>query len=290
MALSTNTVWEVRTAGNDTNGGGFVTGAAGVDYSQQDAKRTAGDVTNISTTDGVGTGVSTFTSATANFTTDIVGNIVYLQGGTGTLAAGWYQVTARASANSITLDRGVAIGTGITLNIGGALLSPGIAGQVSATGHRIFIKAGTYTITSATINVAGGTFSSSSGNRYVEGYETTRGDYGAKPLLQASGISTFTLISCTGSGNSLITNLELDCAGLASGKGLLIVFGLVYKLIGRNATQNAFSGSSSSGRFIDCLATGCSTLPAFSGGSFPALASASRAISSEDSPAAAMEP
>ena len=51
MALSANSVFEVRTAGNDTNGGGFVTGAAGTDYSQQDAKNTAGS--DISTTDAV---------------------------------------------------------------------------------------------------------------------------------------------------------------------------------------------------------------------------------------------
>ena len=36
MALSASTVWEVRPAtGSDNNGGGFVTGASGTDYSQQ---------------------------------------------------------------------------------------------------------------------------------------------------------------------------------------------------------------------------------------------------------------
>lgn len=34
MALSSATVFEVRTTGADTNGGGFVAGAAGTDYSQ----------------------------------------------------------------------------------------------------------------------------------------------------------------------------------------------------------------------------------------------------------------
>jgi len=62
-AISVNSVFEVRTAGNDTNGGGFVTGAAGTDYSQQDANNTVG--ADISTTDAVAAGTTTITSITA---------------------------------------------------------------------------------------------------------------------------------------------------------------------------------------------------------------------------------
>jgi len=144
MALSLNTVWEVQTGGNDTNGGGFVTGASGSDWSQVAGKRTGGDVTDISTTDGVANGTTTFTSATANFDTTIVGNIIYLQGGTGAIAATRRQVTARASTTSITLDASVAASTGMTLNIGGALLSPGIASLFATIlGMYVYIKAGT---------------------------------------------------------------------------------------------------------------------------------------------------
>ena len=64
MALSANTVLEVRNGGSDTNGGGFVTGAAGTDWSQQDAAQ-------YSVTDGVTAGTTTITSATANFGTDV---------------------------------------------------------------------------------------------------------------------------------------------------------------------------------------------------------------------------
>ena len=77
MALPAATVWEVRpTAGSDTNGGGFVAGASGTDYSQQNAANSAGS--DISTTDVVATGVATITSATASFTSAIVGNVIYL--------------------------------------------------------------------------------------------------------------------------------------------------------------------------------------------------------------------
>ena len=51
MALAAASVVEVRTAGNDTNGGGFVTGASGTDFSQQDAAQcTATDLVLVTTT------------------------------------------------------------------------------------------------------------------------------------------------------------------------------------------------------------------------------------------------
>jgi hypothetical protein len=56
MALNAAVVWDVRTTGNDTNGGGFRAGAAGTDYSQQDAKNTAGN--HQSTTDAVANGTT----------------------------------------------------------------------------------------------------------------------------------------------------------------------------------------------------------------------------------------
>ena len=151
MALSANTVLEVRLTGSDTNGGGFVTGAAGTDWSQQDSPQ-------YSVTDGVATGNTVVSSASAAFGTDVVGNLVYLQGGTGSLVAGWYQITARTSGN-ITLDRNVAAGTGITLKIGGALASPGQAGAIATvSGIRTYIKynASPYVATSALTNIAGG--------------------------------------------------------------------------------------------------------------------------------------
>ena len=118
MALAAATVWEVRpTNGNDTNGGGFVTGATGTDYSQQNAKNTGS--ADKSTTDAVGIGTTTLTSATANFGTTIVGNIIFLSGSGAT--TGWYQVVSRTNSTTVVLDRSPGTGTGWTMNIGGAL-------------------------------------------------------------------------------------------------------------------------------------------------------------------------
>lgn len=255
MALSVNSVFEVRTAGNDTNGGGFVTGASGTDFSQQDAKNTVGN--NISTTDAVAVGTGVITSVTASFTAAMVGNIIYLQGGTGTLAAGWYQVTVFTSATSITVDRNVAAGTGITMNIGGALASLGMAGGVGAVdGNSIWVKAGTYTVTSASTNVAAGCFSATI-QLQIEGYQTTRGDLGTAPLLQASGISTFVLVSLN-AANGYLSNLSLDGAGLTSSRGTL-ARGTLNRITALNCTNNGIYGASGTVNAFRCRATGCST-------------------------------
>jgi len=256
MALSGSTVFEVRTAGADTNGGGFVTGASGSDYSQQDAKNTVGS--DISTTDAVANGTTTLTSATANFGTTIVGNIIYLQGGTGSLAAGWYQVTARASTTSITLDRTVAAGTGITMNIGGALASMGRAATLAiVSGMYVYLKSGTYAITSTTQNADAGRVVATQNTGY-EAYQTTRGDLGAQAIMQASGIASTTIIS--GNGTPVVyRGITVDGASLTAIKGWSCP-GLMYKCGAINCTNTGFDDNSTTGTtWKQCYATGCTT-------------------------------
>lgn len=168
MAISTNTAWEVRpTVGNDTNGGGFVTGASGTDFSQQNAKNTGGN--NSSVADGVGAGSTTVLSATASFTAAIVGNVIFFDGL-------WYQVTVFNSSTSITVDRNTTTGTGLTLNVGGALLTVAAAIGTYTQGNTVWIKggAGDYLVTT------GQTLTQPSGSAQTpttfRGYGTTRGD------------------------------------------------------------------------------------------------------------------
>src|SRR5262249_43334312 len=123
MALNAAIEWELRpTNGSDTNGGGWKRGASGTDWSQQNAAQ-------YSVTDAVTNGTTTITSATANFGTDVVGNVLYIQGGTGSITAGWYEITSRTNTTTIVVDRstGLTTGTGATLNIGGALKTLGQA-------------------------------------------------------------------------------------------------------------------------------------------------------------------
>src|ERR1044071_3227921 len=124
MAITQGAVWEVRTAGSDTNGGGCATTVGTTtDYSQSNTKNTSGN--NQSTTDAITAATTTLTSATASFTSAIIGNIIYLAGGSGSLTGAWYQVTARTNSTTVTIDRAPGVSTGVTMNIGGALATIG---------------------------------------------------------------------------------------------------------------------------------------------------------------------
>lgn len=257
MALSASTVFEVRTAGNDTNGGGFVTGAAGTDYSQQDSKNTVGS--DISTTDAVAVGSTTITSLTGNFGTTIVGNIIYFSGGTGSITGQWRQVTARASTTSITIDASIAASTGMTMNIGGALLSPSIAGSAaSVSGMITFIKSGTYLITTATTATAGGCIVATNGTLIV-GYSTNRffGNTDTKPLLQLSSVSSANICA----GSSVYNNLDLDGNSQTTSKYCQVSSTAFINCIFRNFT------AAGNGICYHCYGTGCSST-VFSGAAF----------------------
>jgi hypothetical protein len=64
MALPTTTVIEVRTTGNDSNGGGFVAGASGTDYSQQNSAQYT--FSNLASSNATSSS-PTVTSASHNF-------------------------------------------------------------------------------------------------------------------------------------------------------------------------------------------------------------------------------
>ena len=186
MAIPAAAVWEVRpTVGSDTNGGGFVTGASGTDFSQQDAANSG--ASNKSTTDAVGIGTTTVTSATANFTSAIVGNIIYLDGG-------WYEVVTFTNSTTIVVDRSTPTGTGLAMNIGGALATIAQANTNAVAQNNVYVKAtGTYTVTTALVLalVNGTAFN-------FIGYSSTRGDVGQ--VIWTTATSSIHLIEA-GSGN-----------------------------------------------------------------------------------------
>lgn len=254
MALIIDTEWNVRTDGLDTNGGAFVSGAAGTDYSLQAAKNTVGS--NISTTDAVGAGSTTITSATAAFTSAITGNIIYLQGGSGSLAAGWYQATY-VSATSITVDRSVASGTGITLNIGGALITPspafGAIYSTTSTQFKVHVKAGTYTAT------AGYTTMLSTATPILIGYQATHNDGGTRPLFTTS-TSSLNMFTGPAAGRQ-ITYQNINFSDTSATRGVL--------------HSQTGSGVYHDVKFVDCRIDGFSyAVNGSNAGGYPAMNSA----------------
>jgi hypothetical protein len=215
MAISAKAVWEVRPSGSgasDTNGGGFVSDNTGTDFSQQDSKNTVGS--NISTTDAVANGTTTITSATASFTSAIVGNIFYFAGGSASITGQWRHVTAFTNSTTITIDTAIAASTGMTMNIGGALatLTQAIANLV--TGNIVHIKAGTYTQTAAI------TFPSVSAT--IIGYQTARNDWGTPPLLTTATNSVH-LLDLGGSNTITFKNISLSNTATRRSFGIVAI-------------------------------------------------------------------
>lgn len=184
-AVSSDAQWNVQTGGSSAlNGGFFVTGATGTNYSLQNSPQ-------WSVGDAVTNGTQTITSATAVFDATIVGNGCYVQGGTGSVAAAWYEVKTFNSATSIDVDRafGLTAGTGAVLICGGALDLPSSAiAAILTTGtgkYTIWIKSGTYTQTAPlTIAVDLGLT--------ISGYNTTQGDITLSSQLTRPLITTAT--------------------------------------------------------------------------------------------------
>jgi hypothetical protein len=240
MALSANTVWEVRNAGNDTNSGGFVAGSTGTDWSQQASPQYA-------VTDGVTNGTTTITSATANFGTDVVGNLVYGAGGTGSVTGAWYQIISRTNATTIVVDRttGLTAGTGVTLNIGGALKTINQLSAVMVNSNKAYVKAdGTYTTTSAITFANGGRLSTYTSSRADEGQATLQG-------VTTTGIAFLNV------GSLQIRNLIVDCNSLTGTTGISGANYLVNVKVKNYGTYGIRSlVNSAYGFFLGCEVTG----------------------------------
>lgn len=241
MAISAAFVWEVRTDGNDANGGGFKTGASGTDRSQQAAAHVTIDGATI-------TAVVHTTTTQLNITgytviAGDVGNCVNINGGTAT--AGRYEITAVDTGNNRwTLDRsaGTAAQTA-TGRMGGCLATPGQLGVILSTanqgaeGQVCWVKSGTYTITTATLG-SGGPFKNTAIPSVVEGYQTTRGDRAARPVLHAGAITNVVLWWQSFGNYGAFICLEAD---------------------GNNGTGNkGFSHGYTQGEYILCKAINCS--------------------------------
>ncbi len=184
---------------------------------------------NISAADAVTAGTTTITSVSANFSAAIVGNIVYVTGGTGAIAAARYQVVTFTNASTIIVDRstGLSAGTGATLNIGGAEDSLATALLANTAGNIIFIKATGTLTTSATFSLNNNqTPSATLPMNQIVGYYATRGDCDnlvtpctARPTLQAITNSNINILGGANAGWNL-RNLILDCNSLANCQGV----------------------------------------------------------------------
>lgn len=174
MALTSGTLWELRSGGNDDNGAGFYDRNPGtsVDYSGQDTAQLS--LTDLATP---GAGNTTLTSAVGGFTAAMAGNVIYIKSGTN-FTAGYYEITVYTNTNTVTLDRSPTpggAGSAGSGKVGGGRLTLTDAFIEGLTaGDSLYIEAGTYT-PGANINVAKDG-SDANGFITIEGYNASRGD------------------------------------------------------------------------------------------------------------------
>jgi hypothetical protein len=264
MSISISTVWEIRQNGSDTNGGGYVSGGSGTDYSQQAAAQ-------IAVTNAVTNGTTTITSATANFTSAHQDNLAYIAGGTGAITGDWYQVISVTNSTTIVVDRatGLTAGTGVTFNLGGALATPGVLTNAlvnAYSGTKAWMKysATAYSLTTATAGPGGPLNVPASTVFTLEGYDVARGDRTAnRPSYRwttAPGSNTYAIVHASGVRNAFLNckidgNFQAHASGINIGIG---VGGVVMDCVVAYCIQSGTIGFNVNGGVAErCEAIGC---------------------------------
>lgn len=210
-ALSVSTLWEVISAtGSNTNGGCFVSGASGVNYNKQAAPQysTTSAVTN-------GTTLIAWTAASA----DMVGNCAYVQGGSGSITAGWYQIQSASVGVSITVDRstGLTAGTGVTVHVGGALQTLSQALSLAVSNNLIYASGSETRTTTLTLSVSS-TVTLGSLPLTIIGYTSSHGDNGRFTLTTST--ASLAMVSITGTLYQFENIFFQQTAGSPTGSGI----------------------------------------------------------------------
>lgn len=226
-----------------------------IDYSQQASSQfTYTDITYVSGT--------TFTSATNPFGKQQVGNVVRITGGTN-FTTGYYIITSvtgtTATFNATACSGASSDGAG---NLGGAFATPGYCSGRLVAGNTAFVMAATYTTTSASSNVAGGTVAFTVG-AYMIGYTTVRGDNGQFTLKCGAGVGA-TLFGGSGEPHN-VWNAIADGDSVTNTQGF-IFSGNGSTCINCTAKNMQYSGFNSMQFCIDCYAYNCSPTQANDGG------------------------
>ena len=266
MTFTGQIVWEARTTGSDTNGGGFKLNGAGSDYSQQNSPQYSGTDLEINSANNLQVKSTTAGSPVAAD----VGNLIMISNGL-SWSLGWYEIVSQ-DGTWWTLDAspGAAGLTGGHFAVGGALASPGVGWAVShnkGTGNYrgfVWIQSGTYGITNS--STSGGVPSSgcllyyyrSSGQRYDPALG--RGPKpSSNPVLQSQSGYTGRAAEINYSGSvSYATGglmyLDFDTNGLCTTSNYIQNPAEVYYCnVSGSSTQNLVGGGS--WYFCDITAT-----------------------------------
>lgn len=209
-AIGSTTIWHVRVGGSNTNGGGYDSAISGAttDYTDQDAAQ-------LTVTDIVTIGGTTVTSVTGGFTSAMIGNCLRIVGD------GYYFITARASSNSITVDRNTGTAVAQTGSVGGAfggsttpftnfwnggtIAQPAITSPL-APGHIVYIRgSGSNDPTSDDYTMPASDYSSLPNGDLTTGRIKIIG-YNGRPRINYSGLAAYQSIYISIENLSLFLN------------------------------------------------------------------------------------
>jgi hypothetical protein len=149
------------------------------------------------------------------------------------------------------------------LNESTAFATPGYAAsQATTSGDRVYIKEGTYNLTTATQNVSGGTINVAARVQF-EGYKTTAGDRAARPVISTNGVTVSGAVMnfVNPSYNetaSYAISIEIDGQNTASEgfNNTAIYTVLLFDCVARNCSYG-FVGSFQAGVTYNCEAHNC---------------------------------
>ena len=207
--ISGNMQWDVRTTGNDANGGAFKLGATGTDFSQQNSPQLVySDLLVGATTTEVTSVLNPFSDATS------VGNLINIISGTG-CTTGRFEVLSVAGGIA-TLDRSAGTAASVcAANLGGSMATPGAAGAAMVASNAMFIRAATYTVTTSIVTPGN--------NHYFEGYQNAHHDLGTKPLITTATDSTQIWKAANangGAGTIMFNNISFSSTAAVRSQGL----------------------------------------------------------------------
>lgn len=263
--------WEVQTTGHANNAGA-------VDSTVPGGPGGANDLAYANTPVIAEGGAISFTIDGTDNTKVVVSGRSVVAGDVGNYLLINGQTTLRritnynAGANTWTFGSAVGtVGASINGRVGGALPTPGRVLQLGATtGDDVFVKAGTYTFTTTSTNVAGGLLAFSGlGNDASAfmwiGYSGTRNGYwnkpASKPVFQlGAAMSSQVVFNATGSyQNVKFQWIDVDLNSNASAYGYLgqthSFQAVGAKVYGGGTSSVGFKGL----RVQDSWATGCGT-------------------------------
>lgn len=245
MALSRTISWEVRTTGNDNNGGGFNTSSAGTDYSQQNSPHVTFNGLTIS---------GAFSSGTTILITGYVvsaadiGNILRITGGTN-YTVGNYQINSvNTLTNTWSVDRNCStVGAlGMTGVMGGGFLTiaHGLA-AISTGDQKVYVQSGTYNITAALLpNTSGG-----SDQTGLIGYITNHSTIptGTSRPLVSTGSNAINGITFTTSPGWNLQNIRFDSTsngviGLSTTSAVTQVYNCKFSGFATGISSSAVNG------------------------------------------------